>query len=244
MLDKQILYTKIPEPIKVLLRPIRNVFADKQQSELSFWIGVLAENKGVFPNSDYPRLMLAMAEEADDSFLEGKVVADFGCGPRGSLAWTEKPKIRIGIDILTDRYADEFTKNIISHGMVYLKSTEKVIPLPSNFVDVMFTLNAMDHVDSFSSMCHEILRVLKPGGDFIGSFNLEEPPTPTEPQRLTEHLINERLLSGMDIVSYRITEQRPGEIPYEAFFSGNLSYTKGKKGYLWVRGKKRIDNST
>jgi hypothetical protein len=27
--------------------------------------------------------MLAMAEETDDGFLAGKVVADFGCGPQG-----------------------------------------------------------------------------------------------------------------------------------------------------------------
>ena len=116
--------------------------------------------------------MLAMAEEPDDNFLKGKIVADFGCGPRSSLFWASSASLKIGIDVLADRYADEFTDNIISHGMIYLKSTEKVIPLPSNFVDVMFTLNAIDHVDSFSNMCSEIIRVLKPGGDFIGSFNL------------------------------------------------------------------------
>lgn len=54
--------------------------------------------------------------------------------------------------------------NIISHGMIYLKSTEKVIPLPSEFVDIIFTVNAIDHVNNFEIMCDEIIRVLKPGG--------------------------------------------------------------------------------
>ncbi len=119
--------------------------------------------------------MLAMAEEKDTDFYEGKIIADFGCGPRGSLVWAEKPCFRIGIDALADIYADEFTDNIINHGMIYVKSTEKVIPLPSNSIDIMFTLNAVDHVDCFSEMCDEIIRVIKPGGEFIGSFNLEEP---------------------------------------------------------------------
>jgi len=48
--------------------------------------------------------------------------------------------------------------------MIYLKSTEKVIPLPSEFVDIIFTVNAIDHVNNFEIMCDEIIRVLKPGG--------------------------------------------------------------------------------
>jgi len=55
--------------------------------------------------------------------------------------------LRIGIDVLADCYADEFTDNILSHGMIYLKSTEQVIPLPSAMVDILFTMNAIDHVD-------------------------------------------------------------------------------------------------
>jgi len=195
-------------------------------------------DNGIFKNSHYKRFMLAMAQEPNDEFLKGKVVADFGCGPRGSLVWASSAFLRIGIDVLADRYADEFTENIISHGMIYLKSTEKVIPLPSNFVDVMFTLNAIDHVDSFSNICSEIIRVLKPGGDFIGSFNLEHTATPNEPQRLNEKIIKENLLKSLDVKSYRITKQGPDENPYAPFFEGNLCYEQGQKGFLWIRGNK------
>ena len=62
--------------------------------------------------------MLAMAEESTQRFISGKVVADFGCGPRGSLAWAASAAI-------------------------------KVIPLPSDFIDVMFTMHAMRYVDNF-----------------------------------------------------------------------------------------------
>lgn len=227
-----------PEPIKTILRPIRNMFVDKYAAELSFWRSRLKIDNGVFKNSHYQRLMLAMAEEPDDCFLKGKIVADFGCGPRGSLFWAGSASLRIGIDVLVDRYADEFTDNITSHGMIYLKSTEKVIPLPSDFVDTMFTLNAIDHVDSFRDMCNEIIRVLKPGGDFIGSFNLKDSATLSEPQSLNEKTIKENLLDFLDVRSYRITKQGPAENLYEPFFSGNLCYEQGQKGFLWVRAKK------
>lgn len=228
----------IPEPIKEILRPIQKRFVDKTTSELSFWRSRLKIDKGIFKDSYYQRYMLAMAEEPDDDFLKEKIVADFGCGPGGSLVWASSASLRIGIDILADRYFDEFTDNIISHKMIYLKSTEKVIPLPSDFVDVMFTLNAMDHVDSFSDMCSEIIRVLKPGGDFIGSFNLEEPATVCEPQRLNEKIIKENLLNFLYVQSYRITKRGPDENPYKPFFDGNLCYERGQKGFLWVRAKK------
>lgn len=182
--------------------------------------------------------MLAMAEEISDEFVQGKIDADFGCGLRGSLAWATLAQLRIGIDVLADRYADEFSDNIISHGMVYLKSTERVIPLPSNFVDIMFKLNAIDHVDNFSTMWNEIVRVLEPGGQFIGSFNLVEPPYITEPQQLTENLIHDHLLKKLEVRSYRITEKGPIDDQYAPFFSGNLSYRPGQEGILLAKAKK------
>lgn len=184
--------------------------------------------------------MLAMAEESNDNFLKGKIIADFGCGPRGSLVWAGSALLRIGIDVLADRYADEFTENITSHGMIYLKSTENVIPLPSDFVDIMFTLNAMDHVDNFSVMCKEIMRVIKPGGQFIGSFNLEEPASICEPQQLNEKIIKENLLNNLEVQSYRISKKGPGENLYAPFFDRNLSYKPGREGFLWVRARKKI----
>ncbi len=228
----------IPEPIKQLLRPKRNLLINKYDFELDFWRSRLEIDKGKFKNSHYERLMLAMAEESSDDFLDGKIVADFGCGPRGSLVWANSALLRIGIDVLTDRYADEFTDNIISHGMIYLKSTENVIPLPSDFVDVVFTLNAIDHVDNFPVMCKEIIRVLKPGGEFIGGFNLEEPASPCEPQQLNERIIKDNLLNNMEVQSYRITKKGPVENVYAPFFDGNLSYKPGQEGLLWVKARK------
>ena len=234
MSTEHILKTIISEPIKKIFRR----FFKKDVAELSFWRSRLKLDKGKFYNLHYEKLLLAMAEESSDDFLKGKIVADFGCGPRGSLVWARSALLRIGIDVLADRYADEFTENITSHGMVYLKSTEYVIPLPSDFVDIMFTLNALDHVDNFPVMCAEIMRVLKYGGQFIGSFNLEEPPSPSEPQQLNEKIIRDNLLNYLEVQSYRITKKIPQENVYAPFFNGNVSYELGQEGYLWVRARK------
>jgi len=235
---RRILASITPEPIVQILRPIRNRFINKYTSELNFWRSRLEIDKGQFKNGHFERLMLAMAEKSSDDFLKRKIIADFGCGPRGSLVWASSAFLRIGIDVLADHYADEFKDNITSHGMIYLKSTEYVIPLPSNFIDIMFTLNALDHVDNFSHMCNEIIRVLKPHGEFIGSFNLEEPASFCEPQQLSERIINENLLNKLKIQSYRITKKGPKGNLYSSFFEGNLSYKSGQEGLLWVRAKK------
>jgi SAM-dependent methyltransferase len=238
MTVRSILRTVIPMPVRRAYRRIRPHFASKYDAEIAFWRGRLAADNGKFENAHYERVMLGMAQEPDDGFLKGKIVADFGCGPRGSLAWAKSAALRIGIDVLVDRYADAFKDDLISHGMVYVKSTEAVIPLPSNFVDVVITLNAIDHVDRFAEMCQEVLRILKPGGDFIASFNLEEPASRTEPQRLTEELVKVNLLDHLETLSYRVSKQGPRDNPYASFYEGTLSYQPGEEGFLWVRARK------
>jgi SAM-dependent methyltransferase len=232
------LITATPEFIKNSVRPIRNRFGRKSDAELSYWRSRFQIDNGHFQNSWYERLMLAMAGETNDEFLKGKIVADFGCGPRGSLVWAGSALLRIGIDVLADRYADEFSDDMISHSMIYLKSTEKVIPLPSCFIDVIFTLNAMDHVNQFGNSCDEIVRILKPGGAFIGSLNLEEPPSPCEPQLLTEKVIRQKLLSRLEVQSYRLAQKGSNEDVYASFFNGGSSYRRGQAGVLWVRATK------
>ena len=229
----------LPGPIKTILRPIYYLIykPNKHHSELSFWKSRLELDDGKFKNSHYRKLMLAIADEIDETFLAGKTIADFGCGPRGSLVWASQASVKIGIDVLADAYAENFKNNIISHGMIYVKSTEEVIPLPSNYIDILFTLNAMDHVDNFEETCKEVIRIIRPGGELIASFNINEHPTSCEPQMLTEELIKENLLNYLGIKSYRISNSRPEDL-YGPMLEGNISYKKEEPGIIWVRATK------
>ena len=229
-----------PKSIKHIIRKIiQRHTINKYDAELSFWKSRCRIDNGLFRNSHFEKLMLAMAGETSNDFVRGKIIADFGCGPRGSLVWAESAIVRIGIDVLADRYAEEFKDNIISHRMIYLKSTEKVIPLPSGFVDIMFSVNAIDHVDDFEIICDEIIRVLRSGGEFIGSFNLEEPPTIYEPQQLNEKIIKKYLLNKMEIKCLRTSRKGPEGNQYAPLLNDEiLSYKPGEEGILWVRAEK------
>lgn len=207
----------------------------KGSEELGFWKREYDREGGRFQNSWYERNMLAMAGEADESFLAGKVVADFGCGPRGSLEWAMSAQERIGIDVLASAYQRTF--DLSSHKTRYVNSSETHIPIPSASVDVLFTINAIDHVDNFAVMCRELLRILRPGGEFIGSFNLHEPATPCEPQTLDEEIIKQHLLDRLRITSYRVAPKGPEGKRYIHFWDGRQA-VGNEEAFLWVRATK------
>jgi SAM-dependent methyltransferase len=198
---------QIVQTARRLIRPIRRAVNGvlrvvpsrfKYPAEVAFWQKEWAA--GRFRNDVYESRMLTLAQEPDGEFLRDKIVADFGCGPKGSLCWAKMARARIGIDVLADAYA-QF--GIHDQDMIYVSSNERSIPLPSNYVDVMFTMNAMDHVSSLSAMAAEVVRVVAPGGLFIGAFNLGEPPSLEEPQTLTEDRLRNVLLRHFEVNSAR-----------------------------------------
>ena len=96
------------------------------------------------------------------------------------------------------------------------------------------------HVDNFSQMCDEMIRVVKPGGEIICSFNMFEPPTACEPHTLTEDLVKRDLLDKLETISYRISDKGPRNQQYEPFFRGDeLIVTPGEEAYLWVLARKK-----
>jgi ubiquinone/menaquinone biosynthesis C-methylase UbiE len=190
---------------------------------------------GRFGNDHYEKTMLALANEPSADFLKGKICADFGCGPMGSLCWATPARARIGIDVMANSFEQYRIKD---HDMVYVVSTERKIPLPSNYVDILFTLNALDHVNFLVPMCNELLRILAPGGIFFGSFNLGGPPTFNEPLTLTESALQQTLLRHFEIESYRTAAPGPPGNTYKYFNVPGEPPAPGT-GYLWVRAKKR-----
>ena len=213
---------------------------DKYVGEMSYWRRQYKNEGKKFENEFYERLMLSIAQEQDDTFLGNKVIADFGCGPRGSLKWAKSPAIKIGIDVLASRYMEEFGEALIQHDMIYVTSTEKYIPLPNESVDCVCTINSLDHVNNLKEMSKEILRILKPQGILLASFNLNESCTECEPQTLTEKKLNEYLLKDFEIETYRLAH-RGEKSTYENFEKGQLleQIDNGEEALLWIRGKKK-----
>lgn len=177
---------------------------DKYEGELAFWSVTFKKEGNHFKNASYKRRMLEIAGEEDDSFWADKIIVDFGCGPRGSLAWTKTPAVKIGVDVLTERYLEKFGDELIKQDMVYVTCSEDRIPIPDNYVDWLITINSLDHVDNLDKMIGELLRILKPGGQLLASFNLNEASAECEPQTLTEEILNQKLLSYFEVKKSRL----------------------------------------
>lgn len=217
--------------LKGLLRVTPSRF--KYPEEIMYWKNEWAA--GRFCNDYYEGTMLTLAHEPDGEFLRDKIVADFGCGPQGSLCWAKMARARIGIDVLADAYA-QF--GIHDQDMIYVSSSERSIPLPSNYVDVMFTMNAMDHVSRFSTMAAEVVRVIAPGGLFIGAFNLGEPPTFSEPQRLAEDRVR-KMVQHFCVESTRSAAKGPVGDVYRHIREGGGS-AKEREYLFCVRARKAL----
>lgn len=224
--------------LKALLRRLYYVFQSKHGAELRYWQKCFHKEGGDFQNSHYAKLMLGIADEVDDSFLSAKVVADFGCGPRGSLVWTSAPAIKLGIDVLIPAYFQHFGNSMAKHGMYYLTSTEDHIPIPDAGVDILFCINSLDHVANPHRVFAELQRILKPGGLFIGSINLNHYPTKAEPLRLSEKMVFEELIPGWNVLHCSISKTPSHGYLYRDLLNKTPIDPHGAEAIMWIRAQK------
>ncbi len=229
--------TRLFHRLKLIALPVLRPFFKtriKRWAEFTYWKEQWEKEGGTFANAHYKPLMLAVAGENDAEFLRDKHVADFGCGPRGSLCWAKDARSRIGIDVLIDQYAK---LGIAEHDMVYVCNTEKWIPLPDNYIDVMFMINSLDHCSDLGSSCKEILRVMKKGALLVGSFGLEEEMSAAEPTTLTMKKLNGCLLDKFRIERMILGPKGPDGDTYCHMANPPEIIPDGPR-ILWVRATK------
>lgn len=210
----------------------------KYRSEMNFWLMQFRREGGRFQNTTYEPIMRAMARAFAKDFFEGKNVVDFGCGPRGTLQWLSKKSFCIGVDVLVADYLAAFESEMRAHNMAYVSSTERFIPLPDASMDIVVTMNSLDHVENLDVMAKELLRILKPGGVLLGSFNLDEEPTPTEPQVLTEALLRQHLFDHLTQVDGRAHPKTNGKDTYGPFFNRAADGQPTGARTMWYAGRK------
>lgn len=177
----------------------------------------------------------------NENFFYNKRVADFGCGPRGSLEWCDYAIDRVGIDVLVDEYRQLGIEN---HKMRYVKSSEQSIPIEDNMFDVCFCINSLDHADNLLLMYEEMLRITKVGGLIGLALNLDEPPTVTEPNTITQKLIFGNILPTLNVQFYIVSPRPPKELNHYAYLhewakTGQVPPPyNGSWGVAWVSGSK------
>ena len=208
----------------------------KLAEELWFWDRYYRRRRRSFDGAGYGALLLEIAGAPDPSFLDDRIVADFGCGPVGSLVWATGARRRIGIDVLADEYARLFAT--AAQNMEYVRSSEAEIPLADASVDVLFCVNALDHAARSEVMAAEMLRILRPDGVLVGSFNLNLAPTVCEPSPLTLAFLDEHLLRHLEVERRRVAPRGPDSDVYLHVREDGGSDNAVGLGYLWLRGRK------
>lgn len=214
------------------------MIGEKYDAELDYWSNRF-QIEGALGNRHYEELMLNLSGKSKEWFA-GKIVGDFGCGPRGSLEWLDNARARYCIDVLVDDY-EKF--GIGAHEATYVRSTEDEIPLATGALDALFSINAIDHVADINRMVDECFRILRPGGHMFFSVNLDEPPSEAEPNTITMADCERLFFRRAEVYSSVTSNRSKGNNKYTYLYSWAENGTpppiyNGAWGMLWFRGMK------
>lgn len=105
----------------------------------------------------------------EDTELEGKTIAEIGCGRGGGggfLVKTYRPKKYTGIDLSDQAIGWAKKKYADNTNMEWKQGSAEHIPLPDNSIDVLINVESSHCYPSMSNFMKEVKRVLKPGGYF------------------------------------------------------------------------------
>ena len=101
----------------------------------------------------------------------GKTVLDLGCN-RGYLLHSflqHEDFAAIGADLVPYYLKD--ARRDYGDIIKFVQTTPTTIPLADNSVDVVYTIDTVEHLSEPKQIFMEVFRVLKPGGEFLVHFN-------------------------------------------------------------------------
>lgn len=198
-------------------RPPAPSLEEKHAGELHFWrselqqyvrwaagelpalYGISAPSSVVPAESEALSALLTWIRDDGDKYLRhlgvpadvfaGTSVLEIGCGPVPYALCFTGCDIT-GLDPLAGLYQQVgYPLTSYSPRMKYLTAGGEKIPLLDRSVDVVLSVNAIDHVDDFEQTGREIDRVLKTDGTVLLEVHYH-PPTHLEP-----HVLNDSVLA-------------------------------------------------
>ena len=191
---------------------------------------MFVEVDGHLPNSHYEPLYTQVYGLTRADYT-GKRILDIGCGPCGSLEWADMADQRVGLDPLAMKYISLGTDK---HQMEYVASGSESIPFPDGHFDVVTSLNSLDHVDDLDMTIREIKRVVRRGGFFLLSVEIEHAPTPYEPITINDVEL-QKFAPEFEIVSdFRVGTPTDHDL-HRAVVTRAPPYVAGKPGIYVAR---------
>ena len=108
---------------------------------------------------------------APHASFEGKTVLDLGCN-RGYLlhSFLQQEKFNaIGADLVSYYLKD--ARRDYGDVIQFVETTPTSIPVPDNSVDIVYTIDTIEHLSQPKELFEDVHRILKPGGLFLIHFN-------------------------------------------------------------------------
>ncbi|NES18343.1 MAG: class I SAM-dependent methyltransferase [Symploca sp. SIO3E6] len=151
----------------------QEVWEDSQVAELGYWAGLVETDGEQGRCEQYLDLIKDYLGDTSD-----KILVDVGSGPRGILKLL-KFKKGIAIDPLMEAYQEKgySLKNI---NFIPIQGTSEQIPLVSEYADVVFSINMLDHAQDVIKSLNEMYRILKKDGILFLICDLRESAEQTD----------------------------------------------------------------
>lgn len=150
-----------------------------QAGELQWWINKASGDRDAYTEGLWCRLGF------DRAGFDGLRVMDVGCGPTVQSRWFH------GADIVAlEPLADSYMQNVPWHNLgcakaVYSVPAEQMVEEERGKIDVVLSINALDHAHDFYDVIKNISAYLKPHGLAFLSFDMHEAGDHLHPMALT-----------------------------------------------------------
>jgi len=149
------------------IRVKRERWASIQDGEFAYHLAK-DETKVLAKNLPYWRSLVAALPD-DVKFGKETSVMDIGCGGCGILLALDEGRL-VGVDPLMDRYLEKFPFLSERTDIRWINSTGEELETDEKF-DVVFTINAFDHVYDPALVVRKIAGLLRPGGHCVTTMN-------------------------------------------------------------------------
>ncbi|MBO9522546.1 MAG: methyltransferase domain-containing protein [Nocardioidaceae bacterium] len=120
---------------------------------------------------------------------KGKRVLDVGAGSRLRSLWFEDAEVVV-LEPLADKFRDEVPWNDFDQAVaVYSVPGEEFVPELENSIDLIVSINALDHGYDIAQSIRNLKRYLKPDGEAFLSFDMHDEPDYMHPLVLSNELM-------------------------------------------------------